>query len=119
MPCVPCDPLAYTLRPPPTPHAAFSRQVFTKWFRQQCDLAGIEDRSAHGLRKSACRRLAEAGCTEKQIAAISGHVSLAEVARYTKAANQEALARQAMQRMEVEHPLSNLPTRLDKKAKKR
>ncbi len=98
---------------------AFSRQVFTKWFRQQCDLAGIEDRSAHGLRKSACRRLAEAGCTEKQIAAISGHTSLAEVARYTKAANQEQLARQAMQRMEVEHPLSNLSTRLDKKTKKR
>jgi hypothetical protein len=56
--------------------------------------------------------------TEQQIAAISGHTSLAEVARYTKAANQEQLARQAMQRMERERQLSNLPTRLDKKAKK-
>jgi integrase len=32
---------------------AFSRQVFTKWFSQQCKLAGVHNRSAHGLRKSA------------------------------------------------------------------
>jgi integrase len=98
---------------------AFSRQVFTKWFRQQCDLAGIEDRSAHGLRKSACRRLAEAGCHRAADRRDQWtHTSLAEVARYTKAANQQQLARQAMQRMERERQLSNLPTRLDKKAKK-
>jgi phage terminase large subunit GpA-like protein len=30
-------------------------------------------RSAHGLRKAACRRLAEAGCSDSVIAAISGH----------------------------------------------
>ena len=36
----------------------------------------------HGLRKAAARRLAEAGCTEKQIAAITGHTTLKEIARY-------------------------------------
>jgi integrase len=98
---------------------AFSRQVFTKWFRQQCDRAGIADRSAHGLRKSAPIRLANAGCTAHEIAAVTGHRSLREVEHYTRAADQERLARQAMRRMEAEQELSNLSTRLDKKAKKR
>jgi integrase len=61
-----------------------------------CDEAGLHSLAAHGLRKAACRRLAEAGCSEKQIAAISGHASLNEVARYTKAADQVRLARDAM-----------------------
>ena len=34
---------------------------------------------AHGLRKAACRRLAEAGCTAPQIMAVSGHSTLAQV----------------------------------------
>jgi integrase len=97
---------------------AFSRQVFTKWFRQQCDRAGIHNRSAHGLRKSAPIRLANAGCSAHEIAAITGHRSLREVAHYTRAADQQRLARQAMRRMEEERGLSNLSTRLDKEAEK-
>jgi len=59
--------------------------------------AGLPERcKAHGWRKAAARRLAEAGCSEKQIASITGHKTLAEVARYTRAANQEMLAKQAM-----------------------
>jgi integrase len=72
---------------------------FSNWFRKMCDEAGLYGLSAHGLRKAGCRRLAEAGCTEKQIAAISGHASLNEIARYTKAADQERLARDAMTKM--------------------
>jgi integrase len=49
----------------------------------------------HGLREAAARRLAEAGCTTKQIASATGHKSLAEIERYT-AAEQERLAREAM-----------------------
>jgi integrase len=64
-----------------------------------CDEAGLSGLSAHGLRKAACRRLAEAGCTEKQIAAISGHASLNDVARYTKAADQTHLAIAAMRKL--------------------
>ena len=52
----------------------------------------------HGLRKAACRRLAEAGCTVHEIAAISGHATLKEVERYTKAADQQRLAQTAMAR---------------------
>jgi integrase len=50
----------------------------------------------HGLRKSAGRSLAEAGCTAHQIMAILGHKSLAEAQRYTREADQKRLAQQAM-----------------------
>lgn len=53
----------------------------------------------HGLRKAAMRRLAEGGSTAKQIASISGHKTLKEVERYTKAADQKMLARDAMLKM--------------------
>jgi len=42
------------------------------------------------------RRLAEADGTANQIASISGHKTLKEVERYTKAADQLKLARAAM-----------------------
>jgi integrase len=77
----------------------FSFAGFGNWFRERCNDAALPARcSAHGLRKAACRRLAEAGCTAHQIRAISGHVSLREVERYTKAADQAELARQAFAR---------------------
>ena len=67
-----------------------------EWCRQ----AGLPaDCTSHGLRKTACRRLAEAGCTPYEIAAISGHASIAEVQRYTKAADQARLASAAMARL--------------------
>ena len=74
-----------------------------KWFRDQCDAAGLPRQcSAHGLRKAACRRLAEAGCSANEIAAISGHASLREVERYTRAVDQERMARNAMARTKDE-----------------
>ena len=48
---------------------------------------------AHGLRKAKMRRLAEDGATEKEIAAWSGHKTLREIERYTKAADQKRLAK--------------------------
>jgi integrase len=73
---------------------------FTTWFRECCNAAGLANgASAHGLRKAACRRLAEAGCSAKEIMAISGHASLREVERYTKAVDQEHMARAAMKRL--------------------
>jgi integrase len=75
----------------------FTPGAFSNWFREQCDAAKLpKTLSAHGLRKAACRRLAEAGCTTHEIAAISGHVSLAEVQRYTAAADRARLAKRAM-----------------------
>jgi enterobacteria phage integrase len=61
--------------------------------------AGLQPRCVpHGLRKAAARRLAEAGCSASEIMAITGHKTLAEVERYTRAAEQEQLARQAIKR---------------------
>ncbi|RYG87342.1 MAG: site-specific integrase, partial [Alphaproteobacteria bacterium] len=65
--------------------------------------ANLADRSLHGLRKSAARRLAEAGCSAKQIAAVTGHASLREVERYTLAADQERLARDAFAILGANH----------------
>lgn len=54
------------------------------------DRAGLQKRCVtHGLRKAVARELAEAGCTANEIAAISGHATLQEVSRYTKAAEQK------------------------------
>jgi integrase len=81
----------------------FSMAGFGNWFRDRCNEAGLPDRSAHGLRKSALTRLAEAGMSTHQIMAISGHKSLSEVERYTRAANQKRLAKQAIGGLNREH----------------
>jgi integrase len=73
----------------------FSAAGFGNWFRDVCNEAGLSGFSAHKLRKAGCRRLAEAGCTASEIAAWSGHRTLGEVARYTRAADQVAMARAA------------------------
>src|ERR1700688_214926 len=65
----------------------FSPPNFTNWVRDRCQEAGLPDTlSVYGLRKAMCRRLAEAGCSEKQIAAISGHKTLRMMQLYTAAA---------------------------------
>lgn len=72
----------------------FTAPGLGNWFRDRCNEAYLPRHcAAHGLRKAACRRLAEAGCSANVIAAISGHRTLTEVSRYTKAADQERLAR--------------------------
>jgi integrase len=70
---------------------------FSESFREWCDAAGLPKRcSAHGLRKAACRRFAEAGCTANEIMSNSGHGTMKELVRYTKAADQARLARNAL-----------------------
>jgi integrase len=77
----------------------FTAAGFGNWFRDQCTAAGLPQCSAHGLRKACARRLAEAGCTPHEIAAITGHTSLREVQRYTKAVDQRRLGIAAMNKM--------------------
>jgi integrase len=79
--------------------APFTPAGFGNAFREWCDEAGLPKCSSHGLRKAACVRLAEAGCSAPEIAAISGHKSLREVQRYIEEANQAKLAKAAMERM--------------------
>jgi integrase len=74
-----------------------TRAGLTRFMGDAIAQAGLPAKCvAHGLRKAGMRRMAEAGKTEKQIAAVSGHKSLREVQRYTEAADQRRLARDAM-----------------------
>ena len=72
---------------------------FSDQVRVWCNDAELPQRCVfHGLRK-ACSRdadFAEAGCTAHEIAAMTGHNSLREVERYTKAADQVRLAKSAL-----------------------
>jgi integrase len=77
----------------------FTFAGFGNWFADAVKAAGLSGVSAHGLRKAAARTLAEAGCTPHQIAAITGHRSLREVERYTRAADQARLAEVAITKM--------------------
>src|SRR5215831_15575167 len=92
--------------------APFSVDGFGHLFREWCDAAGLPQCSAHGLRKAACRRLTEIGCSAPKIAAISGHKSLREVQRYIEEADQARLAQAAIRRMTVHSEnteVANLP----------
>ena len=71
----------------------FTAAGFGNWFRERCNEAGLPKHcTAHGLRKGAARRMAEAGCSANVIAAVTGHKTLTEVSRYTKAADQRHMA---------------------------
>jgi integrase len=76
---------------------SYEANDFSQQFRAWCDAASLPQHCVfHGLRKAALTRLADAGCTVHEIAAISGHATLKEVERYTRAADQVRLAREAM-----------------------
>ena len=64
-----------------------------------------------GLRRAAGRRLAEAGCSTKQIMAVLGHKSIAEAERYTRDADQIRLATDAMSRLEAQTENEVCPNR--------
>jgi integrase len=71
----------------------------TKW----CSEAGLpKGYGAHGLRYAFCCQLADAGVDDRDISAISGHITEAMVRKYTAGRNKEAGAMRAMTKL-VEH----------------
>ena len=50
----------------------------------------------HGLRKRCLTDMAERGCTIHEIMAVSGHLTMKEVERYTRMADRARNARAAM-----------------------
>jgi integrase len=70
----------------------FTANGFGNKMAEWCKEAGLAVRS-HGLRKLCLTRLAEAGCTVNQIAAISGHKDLREIQLYVDSADRKRLAR--------------------------
>lgn len=90
---------------------------FGNWFAEACDRAGLPHCSAHGLRHSAATRLAEGGCTEAEIMAVTGHRTSKQVQRYTRTRDQKRLADSALAKIggtQPEQDLATSPVRLAK-----
>ena len=93
---------------------AYRPNDFSEQFRKWCDDAGLPPEcSFHGLRKTACTRDANEGCTVHEIMSHSGHKSPQMVAHYTKAADQAKLARAVMERI-VKKTVKPEPSELSK-----
>ena len=88
----------------------FTSKGFGNWFRGRCNEAGLPQCSAHGLRKCAATRLADAGCSLHRIMAVTGHKSMASVKPYTDRADQARLAREAFETQLRSEREQNLPT---------
>lgn len=95
----------------------YTAKSFGDWFKDACIAAGLPHCSAHGLRKTAATRLADAGCTEAQIQSITGHRTSAEVQRYTKARDQVRLAEAAMASIDGPNREQDLANPADRLAK--
>jgi integrase len=76
-----------------------TKESFGNLFRKACRDAGLSNRSAHGLRKAAATRAANAGATVAKLEAIFGWQGGAMAALYTRAADRRRLAQGAMHKL--------------------
>jgi integrase len=81
-----------------------------QWFAAKARAAGIHDRTAHGLRKSRSRALAEAGGTSVQIGAWTGHESLSEIERYIRGLNKRKVLSSTETEQKVPTSKTKVPT---------
>ncbi|MGJ5206123.1 tyrosine-type recombinase/integrase [Bradyrhizobium sp. HKCCYLR20261] len=77
----------------------FTANGFGNKFKDWCRQADLPHCSAHGVRKATSTALAESGATPHEIMAITGHQTLEEVERYTKAASRKKTADAAMSKL--------------------
>lgn len=92
---------------------AFTAKGFYNLIKRACIKADLPHCSAHGLRKSAAARLREAGCSDREGMAITGHKSVAMYRKYAGTAGDAELADAAMLRTyggEVSNPREKLDT---------
>lgn len=75
-----------------------TKESLGNWFRDACNAAGVKG-AAHGLRKAAAVRLAEAGATTEQLDAIFGWEGGKMAALYTKSASRRRLAEAGMAKL--------------------
>lgn len=85
-----------------------------QWFAAKARAAGVYSRSAHGLRKSRARALAEAEGTSAQIGAWTGHESLSEIERYIRNFNK----RKVLSSTKTEQKVPTQPTKVPNLQKK-
>jgi integrase len=80
---------------------SFTVDGFSQFMRDAIKGAGLPlECQPHGLRKAAGRRLAEAGCSAKEIMSILGHKTMSEAQKYIDDADQEQLAKAAISKLE-------------------
>jgi integrase len=100
--------LAETLAAGPTGDLAFivgekrrplTKESFGNMFRDACQAAGV-NKSAHGLRKLAASRAAEAGATVNELEAWFGWEGGAMASHYTRKADRRRLAQAVADKME-------------------
>ncbi|GEC16429.1 integrase [Nitrobacter winogradskyi] len=78
---------------------AFTANGFGNKFKDWCRQADLPHCSAHGIRKATATTLAENAATAHEIMSITGHRTLEEVERYTKAARMRKMADAAMTKL--------------------
>jgi integrase len=76
-----------------------TKESFGNLFRKACREAGLQNRSAHGLRKAAATRAANAGATVAQLEAIFGWNGGTMASLYTRAADRRRLAIEGMNKL--------------------
>ena len=80
---------------------AFDPIYFGAWFAEAIDDAGLPDDCVlHGLRRTAARKLADAGCSEEEIKSITDHTTSAMVSKYTKTVEKKKRATAAILKLE-------------------
>jgi integrase len=95
-PC--CGDLTFLVTEKGTP---FKDMSFSKRFKKWCNQAGLPKECVfHGLRKAGATRAANEGATTSQLMAIFGWDSMRTAEIYTRAANQQRLAKSAMHLLE-------------------
>lgn len=72
--------------------APWRPSYLTQWLPDHLERIGLPRLNMHGLRRLTAIRLAEAGCTPHEIAAITGHRTLQMVQEYTRGVRQRTLA---------------------------
>lgn len=111
----PCGDLTYIIGASGHP---LTKESFGNMFRKACNAAGVPG-SAHGVRKIAATRAADAGTTEAELNAIFGWTDPKMAAHYTRTANRKRLATNAMQKLNAKGtsiPAPHYPVR-EKKGK--
>ncbi|HKT85294.1 MAG TPA: tyrosine-type recombinase/integrase [Novosphingobium sp.] len=81
----------------------YSPKTFYQMMKKACIAAGLPHCSPHGLRKSAARRCREAGCTNEEGMAITGHKTEKEYLRYAGDSVRAARADAAMTKVMANH----------------
>lgn len=94
----PCGDMTYLVNELGRP---FTDAGFGNWFRDRCVEAGVPGR-AHGLRKAGATIAANNGATVHQLMAIFGWDTIKMAEQYTRAADQQRLAKTAMHMLDTE-----------------